>query len=147
MIIFSRLTNKNYQIWIHLYNNYIFHLCQIIFNILYLNFQISFICTYYYNIFYLYFTICMWKLVNFILKWRRRRDLNPRTVLPVYTLSRRTSWATWVLLRIKIWPRGWDSNPRGLWTQTVFKTASLWPLRYLSKRQHCYYKSNSITCQ
>ena len=32
--------------------------------------------------------------------WRRRRDLNPRTVLPAYSLSRGAPSATWVLLRI-----------------------------------------------
>ena len=29
--------------------------------------------------------------------WRRRRDLNPRTGCPIYTLSRGASSATWVL--------------------------------------------------
>ena len=67
-----------------------------------------------------------------ILKWRRRRDLNPRAALTTYTLSRGASSANlstspcladrrsrlmgfarlpFILLS---WPRGWDSNPRGL---------------------------------
>ena len=50
---------------------------------------------------------------------RRRRDLNPRTAQTVYTLSRGTSSATWVLLQSLIIisfkkRRGWDSNPRAL---------------------------------
>ena len=66
--------------------------------------------------------------------WRRRRDLNPRTVLPAYSLSRGAPSATWVLLHgcsyftdsvVCIWRREWDSNPRLLAESPVFKTGSL----------------------
>ena len=32
--------------------------------------------------------------------WRRKRDLNPRTLLHVYELSKPTPSASWVFLRI-----------------------------------------------
>ena len=80
--------------------------------------------------------------------WRRRRDLNPRTVLPAYSLSRGAPSATWVLLRIgrdahlhqitrlpsfgkKKWRREWDSNPR-LLRVTGFQDRLLKPLGHLS---------------
>ena len=40
------------------------------------------------------------ELFSFLFILRRRRDLNPRTAQTVYTLSRGTSSATWVLLHI-----------------------------------------------
>ena len=76
--------------------------------------------------------------------WRRRRDSNPRTALTAYALSRGTSYShlstspykvfchpaaiyhrmgplSVIQLCVSIfsrderkWPRGWDSNPRGL---------------------------------
>ena len=36
--------------------------------------------------------------LNHICLWRSRRDSNPRTSFPIYTLSRGASWASWVLL-------------------------------------------------
>ena len=66
--------------------------------------------------------------------WRRKRDLNPRIPFErIYSLSRGASLATWVLLHKKI---GGEEGIRTLVsrkTLTVFKTAPLWPLRYLSK--------------
>lgn len=34
--------------------------------------------------------------------WRRKRDLNPRTELPVYELSKPAPSASWVFLRMKL---------------------------------------------
>lgn len=63
-----------------------------------------------------YLGICTFININLSPKpiWRRRGDLNPRTPWRVYSLSRGASSATWVLLRVRIWRRGRDSNPRGL---------------------------------
>ena len=71
-------------------------------------------------------TCVSWDFQNLIW-WRRRRDSNPRTALTAYTLSRGTSYShlstsplsfkTGNVLNAtykKRWPRGWDSNPRGL---------------------------------
>ena len=70
--------------------------------------------------------------------WRRRRDLNPRIPFErIYSLSRGASSATWVLLQkvILTFLFGGEEGIRTLVsrkTLTVFKTAPLWPLRYLS---------------
>ena len=80
--------------------------------------------------------------------WRRRRDLNSRADFSTYSLSRGAPSPAWVRLHVKLcscrsiscplFPQknlaervGFEpTRPFG---QTVFKTASLWPLRYLSK--------------
>ena len=72
--------------------------------------------------------------------WRGRRDLNPRTVLPAYSLSRGAPSATWVLPRVENmkqdeiiqWRRERDSNPRPV-RVTGFQDRLLKPLGHLSK--------------
>ena len=65
--------------------------------------------------------------------------MNPRTVLPAYSLSRGAPSATWVLPRVEnikndevvSWRREWDSNPRPL-RVTGFQDRLLKPLGHLS---------------
>ena len=64
--------------------------------------------------------------------WRGRRDLNPRTVLPAYSLSRGAPSATWVLPRVENIEMmkllsGGESGIRthGPCGSPVFKTGSL----------------------
>ena len=65
-------------------------------------------------------------------RWRGRRDLNPRTVLPAYSLSRGAPSATWVLPRVENIVNdeivsGGESGIRthGPFGSPVFKTGSL----------------------
>ena len=77
------------------------------------------------------------------ISWRRKRDLNPRAAINDL-LPFQGSPFDLLGISPKALPnelyvqgnirkrRGWDSNPCAPEGQTVFKTASLWPLRYLS---------------
>ena len=82
---------------------------------------------------------------------RRRRDLNPRAATndllpfqgsPFNLLGTSAGWFSYLMKLITVFETervGFEpTRPFG---QTVFKTASLWPLRYLSKRACLLYYS------
>ena len=68
-----------------------------------------------------------WEIRNFGRFWRRSRDLNPGTVLPVYSLSRGAPSPLGYFSKAECseWRRERDSNPRCLAASLVFKTSAI----------------------
>ena len=88
---------------------------------------------------------------------RRRRDLNPRAATndllpfqgsPFNLLGTSAGWFSYLMKLITVFETervGFEpTRPFG---QTVFKTASLWPLRYLSKNVLSHYIMGIHFCQ
>ena len=92
-----------------------------------------------------------------VLLWRRRRDLNPRDTFAPYSLSRGAPsplgyFSKGCCLHKKNVAERVGFEPTRPFGQTVFKTASLWPLRYLSVSKTLlsskkYYSIASVACQ
>ena len=77
-------------------------------------------------------------------KWRRRWDSNPCTGYSRSNgLATRPLQPTWVLLRVYM-AEGVGFEPTRPFGQTVFKTASLWPLRYPSNMKLYNYTKRRV---